>query len=160
MPILHKIHRFLLNTETLILIALFISLVVLAVVQILLRNVFASGILWAESYVRIIVLWIAMLGAMIASRDDQHICIDVLVDKLPRRLRNIARRVSHLMTSVICFITAWYSLKFVREEYDYGGIAFGIVPNWLCEAIIPFAFMIIACRYLIAATLPDSRSGF
>lgn len=151
---LTRVHRFLLKTETGILVVLFLSLIILAVVQILLRNVFASGLIWAESYVRISVLWIAMIGAMIASRDDRHIAIDVAVKKLPKTFRAIAKRLTGLFSSVVCFIMAWYSLQLVLQEYQYGGYAFGGVPNWACEAIIPFAFTIIAFRYLIFGILP------
>ncbi len=154
--VLHRFHSLLLKAETFILVGLFLSLIVLSVVQILLRNVFASGIIWAESYVRITVLWIAMIGAMIASRDDQHIAIDVLRKRLPRMFRTVAERLTALFTSVIGFVMAWYSLQLVIQEYEFGGIAFGIVPNWVCEAIIPFAFVVIAARYLIAAI--SSRS--
>ncbi|WP_031433602.1 TRAP transporter small permease [Methylomarinum vadi] len=151
---LHYLHRFFLRTETFILVLLFLSLIILAVVQILLRNVFASGLIWAESYVRISVLWIAMIGAMIASRGDRHIAIDVAVKKLPKAIRAIAKRLTGLFSSVVCFIMAWYSLQLVIQEYQYGGYAFGVVPNWSCEAIIPFAFAIIALRYLIFGILP------
>lgn len=152
-----SLHRFLLRTETFVLVALFLSLIILAVVQILLRNAFASGLIWAESYVRISVLWIAMIGAMIASRSDQHIAIDVAVKKLPKIIRTIAKRVTGLFTSGVCFIMAWYSLQLVMQEYEYGGYAFGAVPNWSCEAIIPFAFFVIALRYLVAVILPHSE---
>ena len=45
-----------------------VSILVMALIQIVLRNVFDSGLLWAESFLRILVLWIAILGAMVATR--------------------------------------------------------------------------------------------
>lgn len=156
--VLRQLHRLLLQSETLLLMALFLSLIVITVVQIVMRNFFASGIIWAESYVRFSVLWIAMLGAMVASRDGQHLNIDVLVNKLPANWRRLARRLTAFFTAIVCSVIAWHSLAFVRQEYEFGGIAFGAVPNWLCEAIIPLAFSIIACRYLLASVLHDSHS--
>ncbi|WP_305907042.1 TRAP transporter small permease [Methylomarinum sp. Ch1-1] len=155
---LRNIRRWLLNGETFILVALFISLMLVAVTQIVMRNFFASGIIWAESFVRIAVLWIALIGAMIASRDGQHISIDVVVKKLPAGIRPIAQRLSALFTSAVCYVMTWHSLQFVLQEYRYGGIAFAAVPNWLCEAIIPIAFLIISLRYTISIVLPNSLS--
>lgn len=159
MSFLAHIHRFLLRTETAILVGLFLSLIILAVVQIFLRNALAGGIIWAESYVRISVLWIAMIGAMIASRDNRHICIDVVVKKSSPVFRAIAKHLTDLFTSAICFIMAWYSFRLVVDEFEYGGVAFGVVPNWLCEAVIPFAFVVIALRYLIAGLSSRPEQG-
>ncbi len=150
---LKRIHRFLLNTETVLLVLLLLSMIVLAVVQILMRNFLGGGLVWVESFVRILVLWLALLGAMVASRQNQHIAIDVLVKKLPKQLQIYAMRFSSLFTALICFAIAWHSLVFVQEEYDYGAETFGNVPIWLCESIIPFAFFIIALRYFFAALL-------
>jgi hypothetical protein len=44
------------------------------------------------------------------------------------------------------------------QEYQYGGSAFADIPNWLCQAIIPFALTVIALRYAVAAFL-HSNSG-
>jgi TRAP-type C4-dicarboxylate transport system permease small subunit len=150
MQFFSRLHRWLLQTEIFLLVMFFLSLVLIAVAQIIMRNFFASGIVWAESYVRIVVLWLAMIGAMLASHNDQHIAIDVLLKKMSVTSALWVKRVTSLFTAVICFIIAWHSFGFVLDEYEYGGVAFASVPNWLCEAIIPVSFFIIALRYLLA----------
>ena len=59
--------------------ALIFSLLVMlcmALLQIVMRNFFESGFLWAESFLRVLVLWVAVLGAMVATRERNHINID------------------------------------------------------------------------------------
>jgi hypothetical protein len=34
-------------------------------------------------------------------------------------------------------------------EFEGGAIAFAQVPTWVCEAVIPFAFAVIALRYFV-----------
>jgi len=148
---LKKIHSLLLKTETGLLVGLLITMVTIAVVQIVMRNFFGTGLIWAESLLRITVLWLALLGAMVASRKGEHIAIDVIVNKLPSKARYIVMRLNRIITAVICYVIAWYSLLFVIDEYQYGGIAFGIIPHWLCETIIPFSLCIIAIRYSVSA---------
>ncbi len=150
---LKKFHQLLLKTETGLLIGLLLLMIVIAVTQIVMRNFMGAGLIWAESLLRITVLWLALLGAMVASRNDEHIAIDVLVNKLPEKLKRMVMRLTRITTALICFIVAWFSLKFVIDEYQYGGIAFGIIPHWLCEAIIPFSLFIMAMRYSISALL-------
>jgi hypothetical protein len=40
----------------------------------------------------------------------------------------------------------------VVEFYD-GGLAFGQVPVWVCEAIMPVAFGVMALRYLMMSLI-------
>ena len=47
-------------------------MVLLAVVQIFYRNVFGIGLLWADPMLRIMVLWVALAGAVIATRTDPY----------------------------------------------------------------------------------------
>ena len=147
----NKTHQLLLKIETAITIALLLSMIIIAITQIIMRNVFDSGILWAESYIRISVLWIALLGAMLATRESKHLAITALLHRFSPLTQQWLNRINDLFSAVICFIITWYSTSFVYSEYQDGGIAFAKIPNWFCEAIIPFAFALIACRYLLTA---------
>lgn len=159
MNILVKLHQFLLKAESLLLVTIVLSLIMIAVAQILMRNVFGGGLLWADAYTRISVLWIAMLGAMLASRQRNHIAIDIVVQRLPSRWRGLAQRISNGLTGLVCFVAAWFSSDFLLQEFAYADKAFADIPNWLCEAIIPFAFIVIALRYSIAALIGDNHSA-
>jgi TRAP-type C4-dicarboxylate transport system permease small subunit len=88
---------------------------------------------------------------MVASRNNEHISIAFFVDKMNEKIRLIVQRITDLFSAVLCFIIAYHSLVFIQSEYEDGGIAFGTIPNWFCESIIPFTFAVIACRYLVSA---------
>ena len=157
MNTLTKLHQILLKAETLLLVSFLISLIMIAVIQVIMRNVFDGGLLWADAYTRISVLWIAMLGAMIASRQQNHIAIDILIRRLPEDWKNVMQRISNALTGLICFAIAWFSTDFVMQESEYADIAFADIPTWWCELIIPFAFAVIASRYCVAVFLPQKR---
>ena len=144
--------------EDAILVVLLMAMIGLAVAQILLRNLFEGGIVWGDILVRILVLWIGLLGAMVATRQKQHIRIDLIARFLPQRVQWGAVTLADLFTGGICAVTAWFSFRFVLSEWDFGGIAFAGVPVWLCEAIIPFAFTIISLRFLILAAVNLKRT--
>ena len=150
-----RIYNALLATETFLLLFFLLTAILLACTQILLRNFFDMGIFWADSALRIMVLWIGMIGAMFASRNKKHIRIDILSHYLPVNFRDNIWRVTELLTSIVCAIVAYYSIKFIQYEYLDGAIAFAKVPVWLCETIIPIAFIIMALRYLVYALMPS-----
>ena len=60
--------------------------------------------------------------------------------------------------AAICAAAAWFGFRFVASERAFGGLAFAGVPVWLCEAIIPFAFAVIALRFMILTALNLRRT--
>ena len=134
------------------LVLLLLVMVLLAVAQILMRNVADQSLVWADPFLRVDVLWLGLLGAMIAARDNSHISIDIATRYLPESLARVSGVVLSLFASAVCAAVAWYAYLFVRSEYSYGTTAFGTVPAWVCESIIPFAFAVIAVRYLVIGT--------
>lgn len=145
--------------ESIVLVSSLLLVIGVAVLQIFLRIFFDTGVVWADSFLRISVLWLAMIGGMYAARGDNHINIDLGQRLLSDASRERARIVIYLCTAFICALVAWYSLNLVRMEYADGEMAFSDVPVWLTESILPFGFCIIALRYLSAAVTLVRRPG-
>lgn len=133
------------------LVLLLLGMILLAVAQILLRNLADQSLVWADPFLRIAVLWIGLLGATIAARDNSHIAIDIASRYLPERLARASGVLLSLFAAVVCALVGWHAALFVRDEYAGGAYAFAQVPAWLCEAIMPVAFALIAVRYLLIA---------
>lgn len=145
--LVESLHRL----ENIALISSLISMLGIAVLQIFLRNFFDSGFLWGESFLRILVLWVAMLGAMVATREKNHISIDAMSRYLSHRLQKVSRLLTDLFSAGICGTVAWYSFAYVQLEYEDQAIAFAEVPVWLCQSILPVGFAVIALRFAISA---------
>ena len=137
-----------------VLITLTLGLLGLAVAQIVMRNGFDSGIYWIDPALRAMVFWLALVGAMIATREKGHIAIDAVLYYLSEGLRNWVTRFVSLLGAVICLIAAWYALDFVRDEMEYGGDAFAQIPAWWVESIMPIALGVIGLRLLIQVVYP------
>jgi TRAP-type C4-dicarboxylate transport system permease small subunit len=140
--------------ESGILVAALAAMIGVAAWQVIARNLFDTGLLWGDGFVRVLVLWVAMVGAMIASRNDEHIRMDVLARFVSPAVQRQLKRFACADTSAVLFVFAWYSLQFVRVEYEYQTIAFGGVPGWICEAVMPVAGLVIAVRYLLHVVDP------
>jgi len=143
--------RALRRAEDTVLALLLSAMIVLASLQIFLRNLFDGGIGWADPMVRVLVLWVGLLGALAASRDDDHINVDVLTRVLPERARPLVRLVTSLFTAGIAGFVAFQAARFVASELEFESIAFAGVPTWALALILPFSFGGIAVRYLLHA---------
>ncbi|MGR9045869.1 MAG: TRAP transporter small permease [Gammaproteobacteria bacterium] len=135
--------------EDLTLVTVLAAMIVLAIGQVMLRNVWSSGIAWADPLLRILVLWIALLGAMAATRDNNHISIDVLSKFLPNSLKKLAEALTHTFTAVICALLSWQGGRLMLLDYREATTAFASVPAWACELIIPFGFGIMSLRFFL-----------
>jgi len=147
---LQRIHSALVLAENWTLVFILFSMIFIAVMQILLRNFFGFGVIWAETLVKVLVLWTALIGAMVATRQGKHINIDILTRYVSEKGKAMINALANLFTAIVCAVVAYYSVIFVALEYEDGSPAFAAVPNWLCEAIIPFALFIMSARYFIA----------
>lgn len=157
--IIERIQIILYRVEDSILVGLLLLMITLSVLQIFLRNLLDSGIVWGDVLVRILVLWVGLVGAMVASRQGNHINIDIMERYFPERGKIIVRCVVDFFTALVCTTVAYYSFLFVQMEYTDGGMAFAKVPAWMCEAIIPFAFMVIGIRYFLLLYMNLKRIG-
>jgi TRAP-type C4-dicarboxylate transport system permease small subunit len=135
--------------ENLALVVILSGMILLASGQILLRNVFSGGFAWADEALRLMVLWIAMIGAVVASREDRHISIDLLARVLPDVINRWTIALVNAFTASVSFALAWFSWEFVSDSRLYGDQLLNDLPAWLFQSILPVAFFLIGYRYSI-----------
>jgi len=135
--------------EDAVLVLILTSMIVLAAGQIVLRNFFDIGFIWTDEALRLMVLWLAVAGAVAASRSDKHINIAILDRFLAGRLRALFNAVIHAFTATVCGLVAWYGLLFVRTSHEFGDVLLGNVPAWLLQLVLPVGFGLIAWRYAL-----------
>jgi TRAP-type C4-dicarboxylate transport system permease small subunit len=129
--------------------SLLIGMIFLASSQIFLRNFAGSGFPWADEALRLMVLWVAMLGAVAAARDDRQIAIDVLSRFMPVKPQLFTLAAMNLLTSIVSFTLAWYCFDFVSQSYAYEDLVLNDMPAWVFQSILPVAFFLLGYRYLI-----------
>ncbi|MFN7550360.1 MAG: TRAP transporter small permease [Pseudomonadota bacterium] len=137
--------------ETALLVLAVLVLVGLSFAQILARALFDGGWAWVDPLCRALVLWTAMLGALVAARDDRHINLDAF----SRLLRGTARRVARIATlsfaAAVSGALAWYGWQLVQLDRAAGTLAFGGVMGWQVQLILPFGFGLLAVRLFLRA---------
>lgn len=139
------IHRL----EDSILVLLLLAMILLAGYDILARTLFGGGVSWIPPLLRVMVLWIGLLGALLASRSREHISID-LINRLGGPIvKRISSLITLLFASAVSGIVAWHSAKYVEMAIEFGDMAFGDIPAWPLQLIIPISFGLMALRFAI-----------
>lgn len=143
---LDRVGRFLENAA---LVGLLLGMILLAVGQIVMRELFSTGLVWADEAIKLTVLWIAMIGSIAATRDDRHIRIDALSHVLPKSTIRYVRVIVDLFAASVCLVIAWHAFRYLQLEAEFGDTVLRDTPAWLVHAIVPAAFGLLAYRFLV-----------
>lgn len=128
---------------------LLLSMIVLASLDIFLRMFTGGGLVWVSPLVRIMVLWLGLLGALLATRDNQHISIDILSRILGDAMRRWAQAFTSLFAALVCGVTAWYSIEFVQGSFEYQDEVMSGIPAWPMQIVIPLSFTMMSLRFAL-----------
>jgi TRAP-type C4-dicarboxylate transport system permease small subunit len=104
---------------------------------------------WADELVKIIVLWLAMIGSVAAARDNKHIRIDLISHVLSGPVVAWTKVIVDLFASAVCAVIAWHAYRLIREEMSWGDTIFTDVPLWMLHVIVPLAFLLLSYQFLV-----------
>ena len=147
MNLLRKINYRLYKFQKTFVVVLFLTLLVLAFLQVVLRLFFRSGIESADSIVRYLVLWVGFLGASLATYKNRHINIDItsqFFKKLNKKVVSIIINFISLTISIL-FLTA--AVIFIINEFN-SSTKITFIPIWILELILPLTFSFITLSFL------------
>ena len=140
-----------------LLVLVLLCMILLAVLQILLRNVFDTSMFWIDPLNRLFVLWLAILGAMVATKEGEHIAIDALKHYLSGTKLWLVTKLVMAFSAFICGLMAFHSGRFVYDEFLYKTTTFSELPAWPFELIMPVGFGIMALRFGISLVLKSEE---
>lgn len=150
MNIINKIDNWIARLEDWILVSLVIFMVILAFLQVVLRNFFDLGIIWGDILLRHIVLWVGFIGASLATKNNKHINIDVF----KRLHKGLSQRIINLIISLVAaFVSAYLAVaayRFVLDEKEFASVIFNAIPAWPFQTIIPIGFALMSIRFIIS----------
>jgi TRAP-type C4-dicarboxylate transport system permease small subunit len=122
-------------------------MILIAFLQIVLRNIFATGLSWGDPLVRNLVLWVGFIGAAIATREGKHISIDVASQWVPSRRKVFLEVIIDVSSFIICGLLTFAAVKFIRNEALMGSVTFLGIRAWVPELILPITFGLMTLRY-------------
>lgn len=154
---LEKIERGIAATEKGILTALLLFMVFMSFLQVVLRVCFSTGLFWADTLLRHLVLWVGFLGAGLAAAANRQFAMDASDRVLKGKVKTAVHLLCHIFTAAVCFLLLQASITFFREEYSNSAALFRVfnrdIPGWIFESILPVGFSLLLLHYLIKSVL-------
>jgi TRAP-type C4-dicarboxylate transport system permease small subunit len=135
--------------ENAALVVLLGALMLLAVGQIVMRMFFSFGLIWADELVKLLVLWIALVASIAASRSDRHLRIDVLSHFVAAKYARFPRLIVDLFAGFMCGVLAWQSWRYVQLTIEFEDTVLVDLPAWIAYGLLPLSFALMCYRFFL-----------
>jgi C4-dicarboxylate transporter, DctM subunit len=123
------------------------AVTILLLATIVARLFGVSAVRASNDYIRHLVLWISLAGAMITTREGRHLSLSVGVERIPDRARHWVQALTALVSTLITTALACSSVSFILVGFDPGA-RIGVVPVRIASLILPLGFAVMAARFI------------
>ena len=150
---LKTFQSFLETAEKWLLVSFLSTMILLSFLQVILRQFFSTGILWADVFLRHLVLWAGFMGAAIATAQDKHFVIDAVKRLFPEKAKKWIGVATDLFSSACLFFLCGAAIRFFKDDMTSRSVLFTVgrfeVPTFWMNLIIPAGVILLLVHFLI-----------
>ena len=106
----------------------------------------------AIQIVSALTMWIGFAGAMLATRQNQHLSLSTGLELVSPRVRRIVDSVTVIVAVVVTAILAYGAWEAVEAEQGSTARLPGGIPTWWAQVIMPIGYAVVAVRLVIVKT--------
>lgn len=104
---------------------------------------------WLEELARYLMIWIVLVGAGSAGKNNQHFTVDNFVKALPKSTHKPLFILRALLITVFSGIVVYLSLDLVGSIQAMGQLSPALrIPIWLIYLALPIGFILLAVHNL------------
>jgi len=117
--------------------------------QVLLRYVFNTGLVWSLEATTYSFAWLVLLGMSYCVRTRTHIAVDLLVKQFNERSRKLLGLLAIAVCLAYSVLMLHGSSMFVQQLYTLGNEARDLpFARWLLSIMLPLGFALLAWRFV------------
>jgi TRAP-type transport system small permease protein len=130
--------------------AFLLAMVALVSADILLRDVFGSGIAWADEVCEYALYVITMLTAPWLLHRGQHVRIDIILTSIPPPIAWLMEALGDLMGFAVCLVLVRHGLSMAYDSWTTGSTTIKnlIFPEWWLLSLLPACFLLLAIEFV------------
>ena len=155
---LHQLRAAVVRLESWLAAGSLLLLLLLALLQIVARNLFDTGFADADNLSRYLVLYVMFFGAALAVERNRHIRIDVFGTLMSPSARALLHRPLYVLAALVCLLLTVAAVRYWRDAWQYAPDH----ERWLVltSLVIPLGFGLLCLQFSLAALLgPAEEDG-
>lgn len=120
-----------------------VALAVVVFFYVVARTYFTNffSVSWANELGSLLLLWLILLGASIAERENLHLKVDLLVNILPPSTHKVLNLIGALLGAIFLVILIWQAVPLVRRDLNNSMLA------------LPLPLAVVQLAVLVGAAL-------
>lgn len=135
--------RFILQNLEDIVASIFISITtVLVIINIILRYIFNSGLVWSEEVATGCFVWSVFIGAVAVFKHRGHVGVDLIVKRLPQAMQWSIRLLTDLILVVLNGYMAYLSVLYIQTSYTKMTPVLGVSSAYISSSVL-IAFVLM-----------------
>src|SRR5699024_10334587 len=142
------------KTENLLLL---ISLILLFIMMLIItfsvigRSFFNHPFAWSVEFSEYILLYITLLSAPWILRNGAHVKLEMFVDMLPNKTKNVIYVLTLLLSAFACFILSIFSFEYMIDHYIKETVMYKLVqlPKYILYIPIFVGSFVLLLRFII-----------
>jgi TRAP-type C4-dicarboxylate transport system permease small subunit len=127
-----------------------LAMVVVVTADILLRNLAAASISWANEVTEYALYLITLLTAPWLLRRGQHVRLDIILTLMPPRVAWLMEAAGDVLGFAVCLVLVRYGVAITVDSARLGAITIKnlVFPEWWLLAPLPIAFALLAVEFV------------
>ena len=98
---------------------------------------------WTDEVCGFLMVWLACLGWMIATRHGSHIRIRLLLDKLPGTAWRGSELIIQVAVALVGGVVAWKSIHLMQVNSDIEAMSLPIAVAWMYAPLLPAGLLTV-----------------
>ena len=109
---------------------------------------------WITEVFEYLMVWAIFIGFGMALKDNRHIMVDLLYDKLPYFIKRILSIISNLIGAGYSFFLMVTGIQMVKITYEQQNVTLDIgMPLWIPYMIMPIGMALLGIYFLLKSHL-------
>ncbi len=118
-------------------------------VNVVLRYVFDTGLMWVLELVQYLFAWVVLIGAAHGVKVGIHLGIDIFLEKLSTHARHYAVLIAVLCCIAFVSIVDYQSILYTIKIYGWGDTTQDLqIPQWIPYVAIPTGLTLMLYHFL------------
>ena len=140
-----KTLSFILNNIEDLISAFFISVTtILVVINIIMRYIFNSGLVWSEEVATGCFVWSVFIGAVAVFKHRGHVGVDIIVKKMPQGVQKAVALITDIILVALNGYMSYPSILYISKSYTKMTPVLGISSVYVSSSVlIAFVLMTI-----------------
>ena len=122
------------------------SIIVFA--NVITRYIFDFSLVWSEELARYIIVWVTFFGISSCARYDEHVKVDLLINKSKGKFKYILNVIIRAITLVTSIYLSYISIIYTLKQFTSGNKSIAIaIPIWVIYISSAIGFILLSYVY-------------